>query len=63
MDDDGDDGEEEEEVMDSIVLVGVGTCIHSMEKAISVRVDTRQYWAERSAGWMVSRKSVTERCS
>jgi hypothetical protein len=42
-DDDEDGNDDDEEVMDSTMLVGVGTWIHSMEKAISVRVDTRQY--------------------
>jgi len=60
---DKDDGNEDEEVMDSTMLVGVGTWIHSREKAISVSVDTRQYWADRSAGLIVSKKSITERCS
>jgi len=62
---DEDDGneDEDEEVMDSTMLVGVGTWIHSREKAISVSVDTRQYWADRSAGLIVSKKSITERCN
>jgi len=50
-------------VIDNIVLVGVGTLIQSKENAISERVETRQYCADRSAGLIVTKKSITDRCS